>query len=256
VTSEAEQKMDQQKFDQQKFEESASQLSAMFDGELSAAECELLSRRLARDETLRTRWARYALVGAAMRAEPMAAVSSSFASRVGAAIDARDHAPGIGGAASGFRRLRTVALGAALAAGVAGAAVFVLRNEMLARDQVLSAYTPVSQRVATPANQPAAAPVSLMAAARPAANNGSLEPRSYVVPPAGIGASQALPASLANYVVAHSEYSSPLTRRNLISALISSDAGELGPSAEPTEPAAVDQRSGSGAAGQGVNGAR
>lgn len=251
MTFEAEQKMDQQKF-----EESASQLSAMFDGELSAAECELLSRRLARDETLRARWARYALVGAAMRAEPLAAVSSSFASRVGAAIDEQDRAPVVRRAASGIRRLRTVALGAALAAGVAGAAVFVLRNEMLARGQTLSAYTPASQRVATPASQPPAAPISLAAAALPAAGNGSLEPQSYVVPPAASGASQALPASLANYAVAHSEYSSPLTRRNLISALISSDAGELGPGAEPTGPAADDQRSESDAAGQGINGVR
>lgn len=235
----------QQKMDEQKMEESASQLSAMFDGELSAAECELLSRRLARDEMLRTRWARYALVGAAMRAEPMAAVSSSFASRVGAAIDAHGRMPANVGAVSGFRRLRTVAMGAALAAGVAGAAVFVLRNEMLAREQALSAYTPVSQRV----TQPDTVPASLVAAERPVAGNASLEPQSYVVPPAGAGASLALPASLANYVVAHSEYSSPLTRRNLISALISSDAAELAAgAAEGSDPVP--------AAGQVANGAR
>ena len=44
--------------------ERASQLSAMFDGELPAAECELLSRRLARDEQLRATWSRYAVIGA------------------------------------------------------------------------------------------------------------------------------------------------------------------------------------------------
>ena len=33
------------------------------------------------------------------------------------------------------------------------------------------------------------------------------------------------PAPLANYVVAHSEYSSPLARRGLLSALVSSDSG-------------------------------
>ena len=53
-------------------DEVESQLSAMFDGELPAAECELLSRRLDRDETLRARWSRYALIGAAMRSEPVA----------------------------------------------------------------------------------------------------------------------------------------------------------------------------------------
>ena len=39
-------------------DEVESQLSAMFDGELPAAECELLSRRIGRDENLRARWAR------------------------------------------------------------------------------------------------------------------------------------------------------------------------------------------------------
>ena len=41
-----------------------SQLSAMFDDELPAAECELLARRLSRDEQLRERWGRYAVIGA------------------------------------------------------------------------------------------------------------------------------------------------------------------------------------------------
>ena len=46
-----------------------SQISAMFDGELSAAECELLARRLSRDEALRAQWSRYSMIGAALRAE-------------------------------------------------------------------------------------------------------------------------------------------------------------------------------------------
>lgn len=44
-----------------------SQLSAMFDGELPEAECELLARRLARDENLRRSWANYALIGQYVR---------------------------------------------------------------------------------------------------------------------------------------------------------------------------------------------
>ena len=44
-----------------------SQLSAMFDGQLASAECELLARRLSRDEALRGQWSRYALIGAALR---------------------------------------------------------------------------------------------------------------------------------------------------------------------------------------------
>ncbi|TLY77101.1 MAG: anti-sigma 24 factor, partial [Gammaproteobacteria bacterium] len=50
-------------------EELDSQLSAMFDDELPSAECELLARRLSRDEPLKARWGRYAVIGAAVRAE-------------------------------------------------------------------------------------------------------------------------------------------------------------------------------------------
>src|SRR5687768_17084738 len=50
-------------------DERDSQLSAMFDGELSAAECELLARRLTRDDALRAQWSRYSKIGAALRAE-------------------------------------------------------------------------------------------------------------------------------------------------------------------------------------------
>jgi len=200
----------------ERMEEGASQLSAMFDGELSAAECELLSRRLARDETLRARWARYALVGAAMRAEPIATVSGGFARRVGAAIDRQDTGASPSGA-QGFRRLRTVALGGSLAAGVAAAAVFLLRNEVLRQDEALVAYTPSVQRQAPP-------PANY-GFLRAAGSNG--EPASYVVPPQAGGALQPVPVSLANYVVAHSEYSSPLARRGLLSALVASDSGQI-----------------------------
>jgi negative regulator of sigma E activity len=206
-----------------KLEEGASQLSAMFDGELPAAECELLSRRLARDEQLRARWARYALIGAAMRSEPVAAVSGDFSRRVGAAID--------GGAATGVSGrpgrnlpwMRNLALGAGVAAGVAGAAIFVLRSEVLLQDQALSAYTPTAVRMAGPA---AAAPAMQFAASAAMAQGVSREPLSYVVPLNVSSSDQALPASLANYMVAHSEYSSPLLRRGLISALVASDMAE------------------------------
>ena len=73
-------------------EQVESQLSAMFDGELPAAECELLSRRLDRDENLRLRWSRYALIGAAMRSEPVATARHGFAGRVSAALQAGEGA--------------------------------------------------------------------------------------------------------------------------------------------------------------------
>src|SRR5258705_8778501 len=67
-------------------EELDSQLSAMFDDELPAAECELLARRLSRDEELRGRWGRYAAIGATIRAEGGARLNAELARRVSVAI--------------------------------------------------------------------------------------------------------------------------------------------------------------------------
>jgi len=50
-------------------EELDSQLSAMFDNELPAAECELLARRLSRDEDLKARWGGTAQSALLIRAE-------------------------------------------------------------------------------------------------------------------------------------------------------------------------------------------
>ena len=69
-------------------EELDSQLSAMFDNELPAAECELLARRLSRDEDLKARWSRYAAIGATIRAEGGLRLNSNLAVRVNNAISA------------------------------------------------------------------------------------------------------------------------------------------------------------------------
>jgi negative regulator of sigma E activity len=203
-----------------------SQLSAMFDGELPEAECELLSRRLGRDEALRGRWARYAVIGAALRSEPVAAVSGGFSRRVGAAIDV-----GRGGGAgqpaslarSAVAAVRKFAFGAALVAGVAGAGIFVLRSEMLLGDPALTAYIPSVQKLAMPMTVASLSSSQLARIAAPA-TVASPEPQSYVVPPAGAQSTTVLPAALANYVVAHREYSSPLVRSGLISSLVAGDA--------------------------------
>ena len=58
----------------------------------------------------------------------------------------------------------------------------------------------------------------------PAAAAGA--PDSYVVPRAPAVRAMAVPSiELANYVVAHSVFSSPVTRRNLLSAFMTSEAG-------------------------------
>jgi negative regulator of sigma E activity len=205
-------------------EESASQLSAMFDGELAAAECELLSRRLGRDEALRARWARYAVIGAALRSEPVSPVTRDFSRRVGAAIDAGDAAMAADSARAERKSwLRTLASGTALAAGIAAAAVLVLRNQVAVQDEALAAITPTAQRV--PANAAAANTAVLMPAetlAIAGVDRSRLvhAPRDYVVPFVSGGGAVTAPASLASYVTAHSEYSSPLVRGGLISHLV------------------------------------
>lgn len=216
-----------------KLEEGASQLSAMFDGELSAAECELLSRRLGRDEQLRGRWARYALIGATVRSESVNRVSRDFSRRVGAAIAAGDaaHARNLaraGGASVRGGWYRRLAAGGALAAAVAAAAIFMLRGQIAVQDEALTAFTPSAQRLnVAPGIDSAGAyvlPAETLAIAGVASERVSRAPRDYVVPPVSSGGAAA-PASLANYVVAHSEYSSPLVRGGLISRLVSTSAG-------------------------------
>ena len=61
------------------------------------------------------------------------------------------------------------------------------------------------------------------AAVVPAAAAGA--PDSYVVPRAPAVRAMVPSTELANYVVAHSVFSSPVTRRNLLSAFMSSESG-------------------------------
>jgi hypothetical protein len=198
----------------------------MFDGELPAAECELLSRRLARDEQLRAVWSRYSVIGAVLRAEPVAQVRPDFARRVSAALAG---GAGPGGARRG-RLWRGAALGSAVAAGVAGAAIMLLRSGLPQQDEVLRAYVPSVARLQMPA--PAAV-------TNPQTASRGDELASYVVPPAGGGNNLAVPAVLAEYVVAHSEVSSPLARRSLLSALIATESIQPAP-AVPFSVSAAD----------------
>ena len=230
-------------------EQLESQLSAMYDGELPAAECELLARRLVREEPLRATWSRYAVIGAALRSEPVARVRPDFARRVSERLVEATGEQG----ASGTRRrgllLRRAALGAGLAAGVAGAAILLLRHGIDAGPGFgPGAAEPMqaSARQAT-GNPGTAAPSSFgdgTVAVLPSLRAGrgtyssldmrtSNEPASYVVPPNAPANGLAVPVALADYVLAHSEVSSPLARRSLISALVASDALEPAVAAGP-----------------------
>jgi negative regulator of sigma E activity len=218
-------------------EELDSQLSAMFDDELPAAECELLARRLSRDEQLKARWGRYAVIGATIRAEGGVRLNAPLASRVSAAIAsepvlAAEPAPQPKKRAE-FRWWQPMASAAAVA-GVAAGAILWMRAQSPDIQPLVAQTTPVVPAMATLAATPVSA-VAGMAQAQ--VNTG--EPDSYVVPKTPNRHQLVVPSTeLANYVVAHSEFSSPVARRNLLSSFMASESGTVGSSGgteEPTE---------------------
>jgi sigma-E factor negative regulatory protein RseA len=192
-------------------EELDSQLSAMFDDELAPGECELLARRLSRDEQLKARWGRYAVVGAAIRSERGVRLNAPLAGLVSAVILAEPALAAAHGARrTGVRWWQPLAA-AAVAAGVAAVSVLWLRA------QAPLAGAPLSAHLTAPtATVPGAAVV-------PAAAAGA--PDSYVVPRAPAVRAVVPSTELANYVVAHSVFSSPVTRRNLLSAFMTGESG-------------------------------
>ncbi len=188
-------------------EELDSQLSAMFDDELPHAECELLARRLSRDEALKARWGRYAVMGAVIRAERGVRLNAPLAGRVSAVLLAEpslaaQSAPGAVRRA-GLRWWQPVAA-TGLAAGVAAVSIMWLRAQAPPSALAVARLAP-------------AAPPLARAAVVPAAS-------SYVVPPIPAGHAVLVPSTeLANYVVAHSMFSQPVARRNLLSAFMTSE---------------------------------
>lgn len=197
------------------------QLSACLDGELPAAELDLLLKRVGKEAELRAAIGRYSLIGEAMRAERPAVASRDFASKVMAAVaqEAPMQAPAVtpiperpataAASKSSPAPVRPAAtryvrpfVGMAIAAGVAAVAVFVMQ--------------PISQpELATGEGQ-------LVAANEPTVTAADDE-ASYVVP-TSTSNSAFIPATrLTNYVVAHSEYSSPLGRRSVLSGVLADD---------------------------------
>jgi len=239
-------------------EERDSQLSAMFDGELPGAECELIARRMARDETLRGQWSRYSMIGAAIRAERGVALHDRVAWRVQSVI-AQEPAYG-DGAEIGATNARTAAVvpaevlrraasrrwnrftrplaGVGIAASVAAAAIMFLRvqgtsGELVADTSATPAAT--SQSIVLtpePASTPAVA--GQLPSQRVAMVDAPKHSTDYVTPQPNTSLNLAQNASLANYVVAHSEFSGPISRRM---ALLGVLASENGAAAQP-DPAA------------------
>ena len=214
-------------------EERDSQLSAMFDDELPAGECELLARRLARDEQLRKRWGHYAAIGACIRGERGVRLETPLADLVSAAIkreavptDARtsEQSRGV------FNPWVTSMGGLAAAAAVAAVAILWMRST---GPGLVAQTSPIQHAVQATAPPPAA---PQLAAVHPAAagRRPSDEAGSYVTPAVvPQGPVLVAPTELANYIVAHSEYSAPLLRRNELSALVAGDSAVPQVTVEP-----------------------
>ena len=220
-------------------EELDSQLSAMFDDELPAAECELLARRLSRDEQLKARWGRYAVIGATIRAERGVRLNAGLAGRVSAAISSE--APLAAEPAPQPKKRWDIGwwqplAGVAAAAGVAAVSIIWMRSQVLpdALPAVAQTVVPAIAIADRTVNNPVAATV----ASATSRGNNTGESDSYVVPKNSPRRLVVPSTELANYVVAHSEFSSPVTRRNLLSSFMATESGTAGTSAgseEPTE---------------------
>jgi sigma-E factor negative regulatory protein RseA len=188
------------------------QLSTCLDGELSAAELDLLLKRLERDAELRDALGRYTVIGEALRNTRPVVASRSFADKVMTAVEqepaqkAAVTRRGVRISPVLSRSLRPVA-GFGIAATVAALAIFSVQRAGV------EAPGPIT------ANEPAVAPTAIVA-------QSSDVPASYIVPTSTSQPAFVPATRLTNYVVAHSEYSSPLARRSVLTGVLAEDDGD------------------------------
>jgi len=183
-----------------------SQLSAFVDNELPRDETELLARRLSRDAALQQSMNRYLLIGEAMRSPKQVPVSRNLSTRVAAALEHQEPvandlvAEQQAKPKSGWGK---TALGMSLAASVAAIAMVSFHGVQNPTSNSAHAQIAAGNVI----NQPS-----------------STSSDSYVVPVATTTPSVPISAArLTNYVVAHSEFTSPLGRRNTMTGLVTGD---------------------------------
>jgi negative regulator of sigma E activity len=180
------------------------QLSALLDGELPRDEMGLLLRRLERDPELRRAFGSYALIGETLRAPGDRLAGVTFAARVNAAIDTP--------AASG-----TLAPAAPAAHGTGTGRLAVWRRPMV-RTALAASAAAMAVFIFRPEPQPLAQVDRALAADTMAASP-----------------TPAQTQRLASYMVAHSQYSTPMVRRNVLSSLLAADTGITRVSYDPSE---------------------
>jgi sigma-E factor negative regulatory protein RseA len=186
------------------------QLSACLDGELPDRELALLLKRVDKDRELGEAVGRYALISEVLRSGKTIPASKDFAAGVMARIGSDKAIPGSRHRVSPalLQRLRPVA-GIAIAASVAALAIFSVQRSGMLPSEVIVADD------------------------RELVDGGSFVASTeatdrYVVPTMPSTSSAFVPAArLTNYVVAHSEYSSPLGRRSVLSGVLTEGEAEL-----------------------------
>jgi len=184
------------------------QLSAFIDGELPKHEIELLFKRLDGNADLRATLGRYSLIGESLRTRPAEGPSRTFSERVRVAVEADGPLAGDAAARIRWSWFKPVA-GFAVAATVATVALLGLQR--------LQAPT-LDQPPQLAANDSSNGGARIMTG-DPALTAAP----SYTVPEPATASSLFNAARLTNYVVAHSEYSSPLGRRNVLSGIVAED---------------------------------
>lgn len=204
------------------------QLSAFIDDELSAEECAFFVRRLQRDPESAQRALRFATIGAALRGELVQPDPGLLLRRIDAALDGKLVEAPVRKAAAPGAYLRP-AFGVAISAGVAAAALLLLRSVNMAGGD--SGAAPGSPAQAWQATQ-------------------RVEPATYVVPrePASNQMITMPTIRLTNYLMHHGEYTSRLGRTMVNSNVVVSvdEAIELeqappGGLTEPEDGAAAPQ---------------
>jgi sigma-E factor negative regulatory protein RseA len=173
------------------------QMSALLDGELPQDQIGLLVRRMERDSELRRAFGSYVLVGETLRAPGGRTASRGFAARVQSVIGAGDAAlpPVLDGRATRHASWARPVAATAIAAGAVFAAVLLLRP---------------GDRQSAPVLADVAAPAPAVAEL-PQPDNASPTP--------------AQSQRLAGYLVAHSQFASPIGRRTVWSSVLAQDPG-------------------------------
>jgi negative regulator of sigma E activity len=209
------------------------QLSALFDGQLPADEAVLATRRLLKDGAQQQRWSRYALIGASLRGEPLlqrpagedlaARIQRQLADEAALAEPVVEAAPTAPTARTGTTRW---ALGGALAASVALAAILVAR-QLPEQATLVAATTPA---VGAPAAPVVADPVAPALSPADVAVDGPA--KAYTTPGDPVSPQVRFGTPLVGYVAVHSDYAAPVGLRGPVSALM---YGQLDPTEDTVE---------------------